>query len=111
VLPFSDFLKSRLQLRLNWEINGVDGVPTDRRTLTWYSTITGNGRTTIPAEVRKALNIKSGDKLLFAVEGDHATIRVHPGTLPLAGALASDKGKSLTIAQIRSTLKKSYRAN
>ena len=69
--------------------------------MTLHSTVTSKGQTTIPGEVRDALNIKPGDKLEFAVEGDHAIIRVHPGTQSLAGALASNKGKSLNFAQIR----------
>jgi len=35
------------------------------------------------------------------VEGDHATIRVHPGTRSLKGALASKKGKKMSFGEIR----------
>jgi AbrB family looped-hinge helix DNA binding protein len=66
-----------------------------------HSTVTKKGQTTIPGEIRDALNIKPGDQLEYQVEGDHATIRVHPGTRSLLGALASDKGKGLSFAQIR----------
>ena len=66
-----------------------------------HSTITKKGQTTIPGEVRDALKIKPGDKLEYAVQGDHATIRVHPGTRALKGALASGKGKDLSFTQIR----------
>jgi AbrB family looped-hinge helix DNA binding protein len=66
-----------------------------------YSSVGRDGRTTIPREIRQALKIKSGNKLEFSVEGDRATMRVHPGTQSLAGALASDKGKRLSIRQIR----------
>jgi AbrB family looped-hinge helix DNA binding protein len=68
-----------------------------------HSTVTKKGQTTIPGEVRAALRIKPGDKLEYKVEGDHVTIRVHPGTTALRGALASDKGKGLSFAQIRET--------
>jgi AbrB family looped-hinge helix DNA binding protein len=67
-----------------------------------HSTLTKKGQTTIPGEVRDALNIRPGDKLEYAVQGDHATIRVHPGTRALKGALSSGKGKDLSFAQIRS---------
>lgn len=50
------------------------------------------GQTTIPGEIRKALQIKPGDKLEYMVKGDHATIRVHPGTRSLKGVLDSKKG-------------------
>jgi len=33
--------------------------------------------------------------LEYEVEGDRATIRVHPGIRSLKGALASDKGKGM----------------
>ncbi|MBI2826146.1 MAG: AbrB/MazE/SpoVT family DNA-binding domain-containing protein [Planctomycetia bacterium] len=66
-----------------------------------HSTVTKKGQTTIPGEVRAALRIKPGDKLRYEVEGDRATIRVHLGVKGLKGALASDKGKSLSFAQIR----------
>jgi antitoxin PrlF len=69
--------------------------------MTLHSTVTSKGQTTIPGEVREALKIKPGDRLEFAVVGDRATIRVHPGTQSLGGALASNKGKKLSIAQIR----------
>jgi AbrB family looped-hinge helix DNA binding protein len=38
-----------------------------------HSTITKKGQTTIPGEVREALNIKPGERLEYTVEGDHAT--------------------------------------
>lgn len=65
------------------------------------STVTKKGQTTIPGEIREALRIKPGDKLAYELEGDHVTIRVHPGVKALKGALASDKGKGLSFAQIR----------
>lgn len=66
-----------------------------------HSTVTTKGQTTIPGDIRKALKIKPGDRLEYLVEGDHATIRVHPGTGSLKGALASKKGKDFSFAQIR----------
>jgi antitoxin PrlF len=57
-----------------------------------HSTVTSKGQTTIPGEIRDALNIKPGDRLEYEVDGDHVTIRVHPGTQALKGALASSKG-------------------
>jgi antitoxin PrlF len=71
-----------------------------------HSTITSKGQTTIPGQIRKALRIKPGDKLEYEVEGDHATIRVHPGTRSLKGALASKKGKGMSFSQIRAAAAK-----
>ena len=76
-----------------------------------HSTVTKKGQTTIPGEVREALNIKPGDKLEYAVEGDHVTFRVHPGVGSLRGALASDRGKNLSFAQIREAAAKTATHN
>jgi antitoxin PrlF len=66
-----------------------------------HSTVTSKGQTTIPGKIRKALRLKPGDTLEYVVEGDHATIRVHPGTRSLKGVLGSKKGKGMSFAQIR----------
>jgi len=66
-----------------------------------HSTLTKKGQTTIPGEVRKALNLQPGDRLEYRVEGDHAVVRAQPGTAALKGALASSKGKGLSFAEIR----------
>jgi antitoxin PrlF len=67
----------------------------------FHSTVTKKGQTTIPGAVREALRIQPGDRLEYAIDGNRATIRVHPGTQSLKGALASSKGKGLSFAQIR----------
>jgi AbrB family looped-hinge helix DNA binding protein len=74
-----------------------------------HSTVTSKGQTTIPGEIRKALQIKPGDKLEYMVKGDHATIRVRPGTRSLKGVLASKKGKGLAFVQIRAAAAKAAR--
>ena len=66
-----------------------------------HSTMTSKGQTTIPGKIRKALRMKPGDRLEYSVEGNQVTIRVHPGTRSLKGALASKKGKGMSFAQIR----------
>lgn len=66
-----------------------------------HSTVTSKGQTTIPQKIRRALRIKPGDKLEYEVEGERATIRVHPGVRSLKGALASNKGKRMSFAEIR----------
>ena len=66
-----------------------------------HSTVTRKGQTTIPGKIREALRIQPGDRLEYVVQGDHATIRVHPGTRSLKGVLSSAKGKRMSFAQIR----------
>lgn len=72
-----------------------------------HSTVTRKGQTTIPGEIRKALQIKPGDRLQYVVHGDSVTIRVHPGTRSLQGALASKKGKKMSFREIREAATKS----
>jgi len=74
-----------------------------------HSTVTSKGQTTIPQKIRKALRIKPGDRLEYAVDGDRATIRVHPGIQSLKGALASKKGKAMSFAEIRAAAAESAR--
>ncbi len=52
----------------------------------------------IPKEIRKALGIKEGDKVLFEIEGDKIRIRKLINFLELEGSL---KGKSLSPKEIR----------
>lgn len=75
-----------------------------------HSTVTSKGQTTIPGKIRKALRIKPGDTLEYVVEGDHATIRVHPGTRSLKGVLASRRGKGMSFAQVREAAAKAARS-
>ncbi len=41
----------------------------------WQAKVTLKGQVTIPKAVRTALAIQEGDSVLFAVEGDQATLR------------------------------------
>ena len=52
----------------------------------------------IPREIRKALGIKEGDKILFEIEGDEIRIRKLRNFLELEGSL---KGKSLSPEVVR----------
>ena len=56
------------------------------------STISSKGQVTIPAEVRKHLGIKEGDKLSFVIE-DEGSVRVeaprYPDIASLRGAAGS----------------------
>ncbi len=66
-----------------------------------HSTVTKKGQTTIPGEIREALRIKPGDRIEYCLDGDHAIIRVHPGTRSLQGALASQRGAGMSFSEIR----------
>lgn len=38
------------------------------------TTLTSKGQTTIPVEIRQALHLKAGDKLVFEIHDDQAVI-------------------------------------
>lgn len=71
------------------------------------STITSKGQTTIPADIRNLLNLKTGDKIRFFVqENGHITI------VPLTVSLSDLKGilpkpqKAVTIEEMNEAVKK-----
>ena len=66
-----------------------------------HSTVTKKGQTTIAGAIRQALRIQPGDRLQYEIDGDQVTFRRHPGVMALKGALASNRGKNLTFAEIR----------
>lgn len=51
------------------------------------ATLTSNGQVTIPAEVRKRLGLKRGDKLTFEIEDDQ--VHIKPVTFTLESAYGS----------------------
>lgn len=55
------------------------------------STLTIKGQTTIPREVRQALDLKPGMRLIYEIEGDHAVLRAQPALMAVFGALKSRK--------------------
>ena len=93
--------ESPLPARVSKGYNAGNEYRRGKAMTTLHSTVTSKGQTTIPGKIRKALRIKPGDKLEYEVEGDRATIRVHPGIRSLKGALASNKGKGMSFAEIR----------
>ena len=59
------------------------------------SKITIKGQTTVPGEVRSALNLSPGDRISYEIRGDHAVIRRSRGVDAVAGILKG-KGKRPT---------------
>jgi bifunctional DNA-binding transcriptional regulator/antitoxin component of YhaV-PrlF toxin-antitoxin module len=46
-----------------------------------YSTLTSKGQTTIPMEVRKALNLKPRQRIIYEVKGSSATLKAQTETI------------------------------
>lgn len=49
--------------------------------------VTSKGQVTVPKDVRDALGIKEGDRIIFRVEGDRAVLARTPDFLELAGTI------------------------
>ncbi|MFY9911125.1 MAG: AbrB/MazE/SpoVT family DNA-binding domain-containing protein [Candidatus Sulfotelmatobacter sp.] len=66
-----------------------------------HSTLRSKRQTTIPEKIRKALRIKPGDKLEYEVDGRASDRSCASRHSVAQGALASKKGKGMTLAEIR----------
>ena len=74
------------------------------------STVTSKGQVTIPADVRKHLGIKQGDKLSFVIE-DHGAVRIerprYRDVASLRGA-AGSLGKPLSWKETLGTAREDH---
>jgi AbrB family looped-hinge helix DNA binding protein len=52
------------------------------------ATVTSKGQLTIPKQIRDALGIHEGDRVVLRVEGDHAVLARTPELLNLAGTVS-----------------------
>lgn len=57
---------------------------------TTYTTITSKGQITLPVEVRRALNLRAGQKLAVRVEGDHVVIDPPHDVAALRGRIRAE---------------------
>jgi len=67
------------------------------------STISSKGQVTIPKEVREALRVDAGDRVLFVVRDD-GIVELRPETvdlLDLVGILEPAKGRRLTVEEMK----------
>mgnify|MGYP001821622936 CR=1 FL=1 len=65
------------------------------------SKITTKGQTTIPAEVRKALGVNSGDVISYEIDGDEVKLVKKRSALELAGILHDPNRPALTIEEMK----------
>ncbi len=69
--------------------------------MSYVSTITAKGQTTVPKEIREKLKLKPGDRIEFAIDGDHVEIRRRNRRLvDCAGMLPGLPGKTVTIEEM-----------
>ena len=68
------------------------------------SVLTSKGQTTIPQEIREAMNLRAGDQLTYELRGKEITIRVTPGLSSAAGSLKGKvRRRPQSIAKMRET--------
>ncbi len=70
------------------------------------STITVKGQTTIPKEIRKALKLKPGDRLLYEIEKNHAVLIPIRGTILDAAGTVKPKEHPEDYKKVRKETKK-----
>lgn len=67
------------------------------------ATVTSKGQVTLPKDLRDALGLKAGDKVLFRVHKDRAVLAKVPSFLELAGSVpVPPRKKGATWSRIRS---------
>ena len=76
------------------------------------SKLSRSNQTTLPRQVRKALGVEPGDKLIYEIHGDSVVIRIHPGAMALFGALkpAKSLGK-VEFDQVRKQTREKWAAD
>lgn len=65
------------------------------------STLTSKGQTTIPIEVRSALNLKPGDKIRYVVQGNKVSLRVkNKRAIDLAGRFHDPERQPISLEEM-----------
>ncbi|MFD1328207.1 AbrB/MazE/SpoVT family DNA-binding domain-containing protein [Mycoplana ramosa] len=69
------------------------------------STLTSKGQTTVPAEVREALNLKPGDKIRYVVSGNRVYLRVkNKRAIDLAGKFYDPNRPPVSIEEMEAAI-------
>jgi AbrB family looped-hinge helix DNA binding protein len=69
--------------------------------------ISAKGQVTIPKELRKAMNLKSADRVIIVMEGDQAVIKPIRGTLmDIGGSIAIPEAeKPIDFKRVRESVR------
>lgn len=70
--------------------------------------ISAKGQVTIPKEVRKAMDLKSADRVLIILDGEQAVIKpIRGNLLDIGGSIAiPEGGKPIDFKKVRESLQK-----
>jgi AbrB family looped-hinge helix DNA binding protein len=65
------------------------------------SKVTKRGQTTLPRQIRNALQIQPGQSLVYEVREDEVILKAHPGVLASYGSLSSGKKTEIDLKNAR----------
>jgi AbrB family looped-hinge helix DNA binding protein len=68
--------------------------------------ISAKGQVTIPKEVRRALAIKSTDRVIIVLDGEQAVLKPIRGNLLDIGGSITDEEKPIDFQRVRESVKK-----
>jgi len=70
-----------------------------------YGTITAEGHTIVPQEIREKMGLKAGDRVYWTYVDGHAVVRRKTGSLmDIAGMLYDPNRKPLTIEELEEAI-------
>lgn len=72
------------------------------------SKITKRGQTTLPRQIRNALQVEAGQSLVYEVTEDGVIIRAHPGVMASFGALKSKNRQPVSYEQERQSAREDW---
>ena len=72
------------------------------------SKITKRGQTTLPRQIRNALQVKAGQSIVYELTTDGVFIRAHPGAMASYGALRPKDRQILSYEQERSDAREEW---
>lgn len=72
------------------------------------SKITKRGQTTLPRQIRNALQVEAGQSLVYEVTEDGVIIRAHPGAMASFGALKSKIRQPVSYDQERQSAREDW---
>ncbi len=72
------------------------------------SKITKRGQTTLPRQIRNALQVEAGQSLVYEVTDAGVILRAHPGAMASFGALKPKQSKPINTDQARTTSREDW---
>lgn len=65
------------------------------------TTMTRKGQVTVPAEIRRALGLKRGDKVVFVLDGDHVSLARTGSVVERTAGIIKSRGRAPTERELK----------